>query len=172
MQYECITVILILISSFLHQQMKAGKLHIYFFWSNHIRLLLGLLRTYRKHLKEITYQHNVLHVISQKARVVQRVFGFLELCVHRTLFYLVLYSPEEFVERLSGAVLNKQQHFNTFIPTDTHSLHPRLWSVSATQYRSSLSTIIIISHTYEYQSFTETELKQTLQDRKILIKPI
>lgn len=44
-----------------------------------------------------TDQHRVLHVIPQQSRIVQGVFGFLHLGVHRTLLDLVLQGLEQFV---------------------------------------------------------------------------
>lgn len=56
-------------------------------------------------LKCWPHQDRILHVVSQQPRVVQRVLGFLQLGVHRSLLHLVLQGLKEFVQRLSGRVL-------------------------------------------------------------------
>lgn len=46
------------------------------------------------------HQGLVLHVLSQQAVVVKRVLGLAGHSVHRPFIYLVLYGPEQHVERL------------------------------------------------------------------------
>lgn len=55
------------------------------------------------------HQDRVLHIISQQARVVQGVFGFLHSHVHRPFFNLVLDGSEQFVQGLACRVLEHTQ---------------------------------------------------------------
>lgn len=62
-----------------------------------------------------SYQHRVLHVVSQEARVVQRVLGLLDHGVHRALLDLMLYGPEQLVERLARRVLWRGRKADTIV---------------------------------------------------------
>lgn len=61
-----------------------------------------------------SHQDGVLDIVTQQARVVEGVLGFLHSGIHRTLLNLVLDCPEQFVQGLTRRVLvHTQKHTNT-----------------------------------------------------------
>lgn len=52
-----------------------------------------------------SYQHGVLHIVTQQAGVIESVFSLLHLRIHWAFLYLMFNGTEEFIQRFSCGVL-------------------------------------------------------------------
>lgn len=68
-----------------------------------------------------TYQRRVLDIIPQQPCVIEGVLGLLLYSIYRPLFHLVFYGLEEFVEGLTGAILEQGGCVSGRHGTDKHS---------------------------------------------------
>lgn len=68
-----------------------------------------------------SHQSPVLQVLSQKAVIIQGIFGFSCYPVHWSLIYLVLNSTEEHIQRLADRVLAEIERGSTLERSHFHS---------------------------------------------------